>query len=140
MRKLLTEVQPDVVIYEGYAINAVGRNHDKAELGGIFKTLMYEMGITVFIVPPSTLKMAIIGKGAGDKSVMAEAIRTRYRFNIQQNDEADAFALLTLGEHHHGLTQPPAAVGKSAQALRTLAEKVVTVPGRQLQTIAKKGN
>lgn len=148
MRALLENVRPDIVIYEGYAMGGKGRVFNIGELGGQYLTLMYEMGITVEIVPPTTLKMAIIGAGAAgktykgvknpNKAAMRDAIRTRYGFDMQQDDEADAYALLMTGEHHHGLTAPPQAVGKSAQALATLGSVLEINRGKGLQTIAKK--
>ncbi len=146
---LVDEVLPDIVIYEGYAMGGKGRVFNIGELGGVFLTMLYERGITVEIVPPTTLKMAITGAGAAgkaykgvknpNKAAMRDAIRTRYGFDIQQDDEADAYALLMTGEHHHGLTAAPQAIGKSSQALATLGSVLEINRGKGLQTIAKKG-
>lgn len=148
LQTLLAEVKPDIVIYEGYAMGGKGRVFHIGELGGVFALTLYEAGVTVQIVPPTTLKMAITGAGAAgkqyrgtknpNKAAMRDALQARYGVNLAQDDEADAYALLMLGEHHHGITAPPRPVGKSAQGLASLADTMETVPGRQLQMISKK--
>lgn len=107
------------------------------ELGGILKTLMFERGIAVSLVPPTVLKMLIAGSGSADKKAMRKALLARYALDIPNDDMADAFALLVAGEHFTGASQPPAHIGKSAQAFAELGKKIDTVHGLRLQMIAK---
>lgn len=137
LQALLDNVHPEQVIYEGYAMGAKGRVFHIGELGGVFAVLLYEQGISVAIIPPTCLKQLITGKGNADKAAMAAALQARYGVSMDQDDEADAYALLMAAEHYQGLTQPPAAIGKSAQALKSLPEVLAITPGRRLQPIAK---
>jgi Holliday junction resolvasome RuvABC endonuclease subunit len=89
----------DTVIYENYSFGSKGRSvFDIGELGGVLKTLCYEKGLRIVLVPPATLKLFTAGKGTADKDMMAAAILERWGLDFPTNDEADAFALYQLGE------------------------------------------
>lgn len=96
--ELLEISRASLVAYEGYAMNAVGRRHDQAELGGILKMLAWECGIDVLLVPPATLKLFMTGQGKSDKAAMRKAIQRRWGVTISQDDAADAYALMRLGQ------------------------------------------
>jgi Holliday junction resolvasome RuvABC endonuclease subunit len=90
---------PELIAYEGYAMGVKGgRSFDMGEGGGVIKLFAYEAGIDVLLIPPSNLKQFTTGKGVADKPTMAAAIRRVYGYSIEQNDEADAFALMKMGE------------------------------------------
>lgn len=137
LEALLDHLRPTHVFYEDYAMGGKGRVHHIGELGGIFKTLMYERGITVTTIAPTLLKKLIAGTGGADKPAMRAAIRTRYGLDIPNNDMADAFALLVVSEHFYKVSAPPSHIGKSAQAFNELGKRVDTTIGARLQTIAK---
>lgn len=107
MAALLDHVRPSVIAYEDYALNkrfgnANAHVHSSGELGGVFKTLFWERGINVIMVPPTVLKLVITGSGKGGgeagKKVMMDAIANDFGFVVPQADEADAFGLMLIAE------------------------------------------
>jgi Holliday junction resolvasome RuvABC endonuclease subunit len=88
----------DVAVYEDYAFGAKGAAiFQIGELGGVLKTLCYEEGVDVLLVPPSVLKLFTTGKGNAKKDVMAAAVLEKYGVSLGSDDEVDAYALLKLG-------------------------------------------
>ena len=79
-------------------IRGGGRVFDIGELGGILKLLAWEQGVNLLIVPPSTLKQFITGKGNATKPEMSQALATKYNYDVVQNDECDALCLLLMGD------------------------------------------
>lgn len=99
--ELITQIQPGMVVYEGYAMGIAagqGRSFDLGELGGILKKAIWERGIDILLVPPSSLKKFATGKGNAKKPEVMEALRGKCPYPFRTDDEADAFGLLLLGE------------------------------------------
>lgn len=98
--KLLDEVQPALVVYEGYAmgVRGGGRVFDLGELGGVLKLEIYARGIPVLLVPPSCLKLFVTGQGKTDGKDEMMRTLARHRGQLfQRSDEADAYGLLLMG-------------------------------------------
>lgn len=95
---LLDDVRPVVVSYEGYAS---GKMYpyllERAELGGVIKKELYERGIPIVLVPPTSLKLYATGKGNSDKEMMMLKMSEHRGEQFTCDDEADAYALLLLG-------------------------------------------
>ncbi len=90
---------PTLIAYEDYAMGTRGgRVFSIGELGGVLKLFAYRRGIDILLVPPASLKIFMTGKGNADKEAVMQAIADTYGYNITQNDEADAFALMKMGE------------------------------------------
>ena len=116
----------ELIIYEGYAMS---RNANNAftigELGGVLSLAAWEMGIDVLLVPPSNLKQFTTGKGNADKDRMIECVASSWGYSVPQNDEADAFALLKLGEYY------VANVNRQRSSIKQSAvQKCRLIPGR----------
>jgi Holliday junction resolvasome RuvABC endonuclease subunit len=91
----------ELVCYEGYSMGSRnGRMFDIGELGGVLKTLFYERGLPTLIVPPSTLKLFVTGKGNAKKVDMVEAVMHNWGHQVKSDDEADAYALYRLGTEY----------------------------------------
>ncbi len=148
MRARLTElldfVQPRYICYEDYAHGAAQGAHQLGELGGVLRLLIWERGIDVFYVSPTGLKKAVVGKGNADrgshmrhKPEMRAAILSKFGYDLDQNDEADAFALMVLGEIRFGVGPLPLSV-RAQLRLESVADfKVVKGKGADLKLIAK---
>lgn len=156
--ELLDKVQPDIVVYEDYAMGKggkgnAGRVFSIGELGGVLKEAIWFRGIDIHLVSPGTLKKFATGQGnpgfvskkekaAGvkelsavrKKALVGEALRRDFAIKVFQNDEADAAGLLLLGEAHAGITKVPESPLKSARAD---AMKQFTVVRGKLQSISK---
>lgn len=109
----------DLIAYEGYAMGGRagrGRLFDIGELGGVLKLVAWQRGVDVLLIPPSNLKQFATGKGKADKLEVAKAIAETWGYNIPQNDEADAFILLMMGEAFLRTRRP--RVSTKARALK----------------------
>lgn len=100
LRNVLDYAQPDLIVYEDYALGVKGQGRwSSAELGGQFKLEIYRRGIDLILVPPTTLKLAFAGKGNADKPKMKAAGVSLFDLDEDLNDdEVDAYALRSLGE------------------------------------------
>ncbi len=144
LSELLDFVQPRYVCYEDYAYGAPQGAHQLGELGGVLRLLLWERGIDVFYVSPLGLKKAIVGKGNADrgknnrhKPEMRAALLAKFGYDLEQNDEADAFGLMVLGEIRFGVGPLPLSV-RSTLRLDNVADfKVVKGKGADLKLIAK---
>lgn len=120
VKELITRAAPDLVSLEGYAMgfnSGKSRLFDIGELGGVLRLLVWECKIPLLIVPPSTLKQFITGNGAAKKFHIRAALRELYSIDIDQDDQADAYALLKYGE---GFLQP-IAISRNISDPRRLA-------------------
>lgn len=144
MAEVLDVAQPKYVCYEDYAMDSKQGAHQLGELGGVLKTLIWERGIDVLLVSPTGLKKAIVGNGHADrgptkkhKPEMRAAIAEKFGYNLAQNDEADAFGLMVLGEIRFGVGPLPVGVRKQLR-LDSLADfKIVKGKGADLRLVAK---
>ena len=97
---LLDKVQPDLVVYEGYAMGQFGgKMFDRAELGGVLKLMIHERRIQILLVPPNNLKLFATGKGNADKDQVRVAMNRLLGRLVSTDDEADAFALFQMGTY-----------------------------------------
>lgn len=98
----LDRYSPEAAIVENYSYGSKGRAlFDIGELGGVLKTAVHEYGIPIVLVPPTVLKMYAVGKGNADKNDVADAISSKWSVQFNTTDEADAYALLRLGEAYY---------------------------------------
>lgn len=128
----ISRAQPDLVVIEGYSMGNRGRRGNTfsiAELGGVIKTLVWELGVDHMLVPPTTMKSVVALSGAlKDKVEISKALLQHYGFTVTQNDEADAVGLLLVGELKLGVRAYPHQ-GKEAKRLLSL-NKLTIARGR----------
>lgn len=125
LMQVLDAAQPALAVYEDYAMGARGNNaYHMGEMGGVLKTLLWERGIDVLLVSPSALKKILVGRGNADsgrngkhKPEMRAAILSKLGYALDQNDEADAFGLMVLGELRMGSEHAALSPGQ-VKALR----------------------
>lgn len=91
----------DIYIFiEDYAFGAVGKTFDIAECVGILKyRLFFEYKIpfeNVFLVSVPHLKMFCCGKGNAQKDMIIKEVYKRWRYDTNDNNEADAFVLMQI--------------------------------------------
>lgn len=97
--------RPDLVVVEDYALSAPGRLSlvRLGEIGGIVRMWLFEQGMPITLVPPSSVKRFATGNGNAKKDAMiARAIELGARGNVN-DDEADAFHLRRMGRAANGL-------------------------------------
>lgn len=99
--ELLSKVQPTLVVFEDYAMGFrknTGRLAHLGEVGGVLKLLVWDRGIQSCVVSNATLKKAITGNGHAKKDEVQRHLSRRYGLRVTQNDEADAAALMLVGQ------------------------------------------
>ena len=98
----------DTVVLEGYAMAARGRVFNIAENTAILKYKLWNMGVDVHIVSPSTNKKAFSGKGNAKKEDMYEAFQHETGVDLAEllgvkskdspvSDIVDAYSLFRYG-------------------------------------------
>lgn len=100
LREVLDMAEPDLVVYEGYAMGGKRRQtrpYDAGELGGVLKTMIWEEGYDMLLVPPPSLKLYATGKGNADKDQMRVAMGKLRGSFFSSDDEADAYGLMRMG-------------------------------------------
>lgn len=143
LSRVLDVARPTTVVYEDYAMGARGNNmFHIGELGGVLKTLFWERGIDVMLVSPTALKKIIAGRGDADrgkagrlKPMMRKALLDKFGFDIDQNDEADALALMLTGELRYHMPTIDPLVRRSLR-LEGLGD--CSIVSGQLQSISKR--
>lgn len=96
----------DLIGYEDYATSAKGKTFHIGELGGVLKYTAWEHGIDVLLVPPANLKQYATGRGTTrgknkvEKSDIIAAVADEWGYNIQKDDEADAFVLYQMAKDY----------------------------------------
>jgi crossover junction endodeoxyribonuclease RuvC len=97
---LTTYAGPDcLVVIEGpsYGSNT-SSIHTLGKLAGVVELSLVLRNITYLIVPPTSLKKLITGKGNAKKEQMLLQIYKKYGIEFHDNNLADAFALCKWGE------------------------------------------
>lgn len=98
-----------MVLIEGYAYGAnMAHSRAIAELGGIVRYHLHELGCTPIEVAPTALKKFLTGRGNADKNVVLKEVLKRYGVDLDDDNLADAFGLAKIGQSwdsHDGLPQ-----------------------------------
>jgi Holliday junction resolvasome RuvABC endonuclease subunit len=117
VEKLIEKVQPTFVVFEDYAYGKGGPRNNNVfnigELGGVVKTLLWERGVDILTISPTSLKSVIALNGSAKKPEISKALRERFDIDVKQNDMADAVGLLLIGEMKAGLRPEPPKERKS---------------------------
>lgn len=102
---LLATVSPDFVVLENYSFNSKNDREMAGELGGHVRMAIYDRKIPIYMVPPTSLKKFISGKGNASKQQVMRAIREKHNKDFSNDNIADAFALWKMGNElgTHGL-------------------------------------
>ncbi len=118
--------KPTLAVLEGYAFGSQARHEAAGELGGIIKVTLFLDGIPVAVVPPSTLKKFVTGKGNAQKDEMRLAVFKKWGQEFRTNDEVDAFALAQVGvileRHKQGIDVKPELLKYEWEALQKVIE------------------
>jgi crossover junction endodeoxyribonuclease RuvC len=104
--KILAEIEIEIAeteaifFIEGYALGSFSKStamSNLMELGGIIKFYLWENGVDFIVVPPTSLKKFVTGKGNSKKEDVKLGIYKRYGREFVTSDEADAFGLMAFG-------------------------------------------
>lgn len=100
------------VALEGYAFGSQMANM-LGELGGMVKLTLFERGFYPVIVPPTTLKKYVTGKGTGvPKSQMMLAIYKKWGADLPDDNAADSYALARIAQKYYTLAYEEEIINK----------------------------
>ncbi len=98
VKNAVEEWQPDIVVIEGYGYGNVNTLVDLVEIGTGIRLGLKELGLTWWLVPPTSLKLWTTGKGNAKKPDMAAHVKARWGFESKSDDVIDGYALAQLGQ------------------------------------------
>lgn len=94
----ISNYNPDAVLVEDYSYGSKGSSIVQiAEWGGVLRLLLFGLQVPVTFIPPKCLKQWVTGKGNGDKMAVLSELTHRAGKVWRTTDEAEAWALLTMG-------------------------------------------
>jgi len=105
--QVIAEVEPDLVVLEGYAFARPNQAHQIGELGGMIRLLLDGHKLEPLIVPPTKLKKFVTGKGNAKKDLMLMYTSKRFGVEFDNSDESDAFGLAMFGAMQQGWCDVP---------------------------------
>ena len=102
-RERAEPIRLTLAVIEDYAMGYGGNRHPGrtfsiGEWGGVARLYLYDQGIPMLYVSPSSLKMFATGNGNAEKPQVIQAIAELWEYDVPNDDEADAFVLMMLGE------------------------------------------
>ncbi len=94
----------DDIAMEDYAYAGMGKVFHLGELGGMVKLVCKDAGYYPMLVPPTSLKKYVTGKGTGvQKAQMLLYIYKKWGVEFTDDNAADSYALARLVAGMHGL-------------------------------------
>lgn len=100
LTEIIERFNPTVIVMENYAFSMKFKSDYLGELGGMIKLMAHDLDLKMIIVPPTTLKKFITGKGNSKKEVMLLYVYKNYGFETRNNNIADAFSLHKFYEEY----------------------------------------
>jgi len=99
---------PDAIAVEGYSFGSHNTNLPAiGELGGVIKLAIHQAAIPLHVIPPSTWKKLLLGKGNLAKDLVRVECWKRYAVEFASQDTLDAWAVaMTLRRQLLGLDKP----------------------------------
>lgn len=103
VRLLLEQTKPVAVVMEGYSFGSkFSQPHSLGELGGVIKLVINDWAesspsTAFYLIPPTTLKKFVSGKGTSKKQEVLMHIYKRWGIEFSDDNKADAFALALAG-------------------------------------------
>ena len=87
-----------LIAIEGYSYGSVGKMADIGELGGVVKTMIFDNNFKTIVIPPTSLKKFITGKGNSPKDIMISKTLKKYNVEFENNNKCDAFGLAQMAK------------------------------------------
>lgn len=93
-----------VILIEGYSYGSfLANSRAIAEIGGLVRYNILDVGKTYTEIPPKTLKRFITSKGNAEKNVVLKEVYKRWGIDVDSDDVADAVGLCKMGQAMNGI-------------------------------------
>lgn len=113
IRKTIRENRFEHAAIEGYSFASANGLPFQGELGGVIKLALHQARIPTAVIPPSTWKKVLCGKGNLKKDQVRLELWKRYGIEFASQDTLDAWAVATcLRRQLLGLDKPEPKVRK----------------------------
>ena len=113
----------DHVAIEGYSFGSPFGATALGELGGVIKLAIHQVGIPLHVIPPSTWKKQLCGKGNIHKDLIRIELFKRFGVEFASQDTLDAWAVaISFRRKLLGLDQPQPKVRKRRSGALPLLE------------------
>ena len=123
--QILSDYEIIAIGYEDYSYNSVHKAYSLGEYNGILKGKLYEaLGVSCFLIPPTTNKLFAVGNGFASKELVSKQAKSECTaFGNPTTDITDAYFLAKFVFYRH---DPEQAVitDKGNSNLRTRLECV----------------
>ena len=94
--------KPDLIVLEGYSFSSKFVSFPLVEISAVIRWELFNRGLNFILVPPTTLKKFVTGKGNCKKDVMRLETFKRWGVEAKTDDEIDAFGLSMFGAAYMG--------------------------------------
>lgn len=101
------EHRQTLVVFEGLSYGSNDPSaQERAGLAYLLRHALYTRGVPYLLVPPTTLKKFVTGKGNAEKSLMLLEVYKRFGVSAANDNEADAVGLYYIGMAYAGQREP----------------------------------
>lgn len=114
---ILSAIYPGcaMVVIEGLAFSRNDpSSQERAFLHYSVREHLKDLGIACYVVPPTTLKKFVTGKGVAEKNLMLLEVYKRWGISANNDNEADSIGLAMIGACIAGQRQPATAAQREA--------------------------
>jgi crossover junction endodeoxyribonuclease RuvC len=119
-----------IVVFEGLSYGSNDPSaQERAGLSFILRRELWLAGINFILVPPTTLKKFVTGKGNAEKNLVLREVYKRWGVDAANDNEADAVGLLYVGLALTGQWEP--TTDAQREVLETLRNPKVKAPRKR---------
>ena len=83
---LIEPYKADMAAIEGYSFGAKNAREALGELGGVVRRSLYLLGVPYVVIPPTTWRKTLTGRGNLKKDMVGAALTKKYRTLIGEYD------------------------------------------------------
>lgn len=98
LANFVDDSNPDLAVIEGYAYGNKFSLVLMAEIGAMYRKVLFDRKVSWYTVPPTTLKKFATGKGTASKDDMKSSVIAKWGFSSEFDDIIDAYALARIGQ------------------------------------------
>ncbi len=91
--KVVEKYEPELIGLEGFSYGSKFNHEFMYGVGTIVRYFLWQQGYDYQLVPPSTLKKFVTGKGNSKKAMILKEVYKLWHFDATTDNEADAFAI-----------------------------------------------
>ena len=107
-------IRPDrmsqLILIEGFSFGSKGQAiFEIAGLGYLVRDFLYELAVPYVVVAPGQVKKFATGRGNVNKNIVLREVWKRWQFDAADDNVADAFVLMKIGQCLLGKAEPTTA-------------------------------